>query len=278
MPKTCGSMKINDAENGVSYLSFPKFDEMNFICNAFSTRMGGVSTGIFESMNLGYGRGDSDENVTKNYIRLCTAAGIDPASLVFSAQDHHTVIRRVREQDIGKGIWQAKDYDSVDGLISDLPGTTLVTHYADCVPLYFVDAAHRSIGLSHAGWRGTVDDIAGKTIKKMTECFGSDPAKIEVAIGPSIGHCCYEVDDPVMNFVRSIGVENEDVTTQTCNGKYMLNLWALNTKLLLHAGVLPEHITVASICTCCNNDYLISHRATGGQRGSLAAFLGIRAQ
>ena len=271
-----GNMSILNAANGVTALRFPEFEEIPWIRHGFSTRIGGVSKGIFDSMNLSFGRGDSDENVRENFTRFCAALDIDPKTLVLSSQDHHTNVLRVSSEDCGKGIWREKEYESVDGLITDEPGVALVTFYADCVPLYFVDPVHRAIGLSHAGWRGTVAEMGRKTIECMTHEFGSNPADMLAAIGPSIGPCCYEVDDVVIDAVKALQLPHQETCfVEKGNGKYLLNLWEVNVQILIRAGIPEKSITVASLCTCCEHETLISHRATGGQRGGMAAILSI---
>lgn len=270
-----GNMTVNN-KNGVTYLTFPAYDKMDFIKHCFSTKLGGVSQGIFESMNLSFSRGDSDDNVRENYRRICAAIGSDYKNTVFSAQDHHTFVRQVTVDDIGIGIWREKDMPSVDGLITNQPNILLVTHYADCVPLYFVDPVKRAIGLSHAGWRGTAGKIAMVTIERMTECYGTNPQDLICAIGPSIGKCCYEVDRECMLNFDAL----DEIDKQTCifpkeNGKYHLDLWEVNRQLMIAAGVKAENITVSNLCTRCNHDTLFSHRATKGQRGGLAAFLSL---
>lgn len=116
-------------------LTFPNLSELDFVKHAFSTRIGGVSDNEFNSMNLAFGRGDSDENVRKNYKLMCDAVGLDYSTLVSSAQDHHTFVRKVTSADCGIGIERPKDMLSVDGLMTNEPNVTLVTHYADCTPL-----------------------------------------------------------------------------------------------------------------------------------------------
>lgn len=267
---------LQQEKDGVVFLTFPALSEEPGFRHAFSTRVGGVSEGEFAALNLSFGRGDPEENVRENYRRISLAAGFDPQSLVFSAQDHHTVVRRVTEADRGKGIWREKDYQSVDGLITDQPGLTLVTHYADCVPLFFLDPVHRAIGLTHAGWRGTVAGVGPITVERMREEFGTDPKDLKAAVGPSIGRCCYEVDEAVAEPVRKLTTPSGDpVLFPKGNGKYQLDLWELNRQLLLGAGILPERIEVGRVCTCCHSDLLFSHRATAGKRGGLAAFLEI---
>jgi len=264
---------------GVTYLTFPSFEQFSFVRHAFSTRLGGVSQNEFSSMNLNFNRGDSDEHVLENYHRFCAAVGFDFHTLVASSQDHHTFIRRVGHEQAGIGIWRPKDMQSVDGLITNEPNVTLITYYADCVPLYFLDPVKHAIGLAHAGWRGTVARIGEKMVEKMQEEFGSNPKDIIAAIGPSIGPCCYEVDAPVQQqFAALTDLAPLDFITDLRNGKYMLNLWEVNRRVLLHAGIPEQNIAVGELCTKCNSDLLFSHRVMGAARGGLAAMLALKGE
>ena len=267
------NMNLNECE-GVVYLTFPSFERFDYIHHAFSTRMGGVSQNEYASMNLNFGRGDPDENVTENFRRFCHAAGFDFNTLVASSQDHHTCIRRVTAENYGTGIWKPKDMQSVDGLITDRPNVTLVTYYADCVPLFFLDPENRAIGLAHAGWRGTVAQIGEKTVKAMIREFGSNPQNLVAAIGPSIGPCCFEVGTPVYDeFMTLVKLHPQEFIVEKGGGKYMVDLWEANRRILFNAGIPAENITVAHLCTECNADWLYSHRASGGRRGGLAAMM-----
>lgn len=267
------NMNVHE-HSGVTYLTFPSFEQFSFVRHAFSTRIGGVSENEFTSMNLSFGRGDSDDNVRENYRRLCAAAGFEPESLVASAQDHNTFIRTVTANEQGVGIWRERDMQSVDGLVTNEPGVTLVTYYADCVPLYFLDPVRRVAGLAHAGWRGTVGRIGEKMVQKLVSEFRSSPADILAAIGPSIGPCCYEVDTPVYEqFSALTDLDPSGFTRELGGGKYIVDLWETNRRILLHAGVCPEHIETANLCTRCSSEWLFSHRAAGGKRGGLAAFI-----
>ncbi|MDD5952397.1 MAG: peptidoglycan editing factor PgeF [Oscillospiraceae bacterium] len=264
-------------EKDVSYLTFPCYDELPFVRHSFSTKLGGVSEGVFATMNLSFHRGDPEEKVLENYHRICDAVGYDFEKLVASAQDHHTVVRRVTSAQAGIGIWKERDLQSVDGLITNVPGVVLVTYYADCTPLYFVDPVKKAIGLSHAGWRGTVAEMGKHTVKAMTEAFGTDPKDLIAAIGPSIGQCCYEVDGPVIEAVRKLTYVPEAAVLQPkANGRCQLDLWELNRRILLESGIPAEQIHVGGVCTRCHSDLLYSHRVMGAQRGGMAAMLSIR--
>ena len=171
-----------------------------------------------------------------------------------------------------------RKFHDVDGMITNEPGVVLATFYADCVPLYFVDKKNKAIGLSHSGWRGTVGKIGAVTIEKMKEEFGSDVDDIVVAIGPSICQDCYEVSvDVIEEFKKAFDEKHwGKLFYQKSEEKYQLNLWEANKIIFMEAGIREEHISMPGICTCCNPEFLFSHRASHGKRGNLAAFLGIK--
>lgn len=270
------TMTLNNAHT-VPYLTYNSFSEINFINHAFSTRLGGVSEGEFTSMNMAFNRGDNPESVTENYKRICKSAGFDFDSLTASAQDHNTFVRAVTSENKGVGIYKPRDLQSVDALITNEKGVTLVTYYADCTPLFFVDTKQKAIGLAHAGWRGTVGRIGEKVVKKMTELYGTNPADIVAAIGPAISVCCYEVDKPCAdNFYALSDLDSSRFVFPKDNGKYMIDLLETNKQILIAAGVKNENITVSDVCTNCNSELLWSHRATKGKRGTMSAFMCIK--
>lgn len=270
------TMTLNNSDT-VPYLTYNSLSEIKFINHAFSTRLGGVSEGEFTSMNTAFNRGDNLNNVTENYKRFCRSAGFDFESLVASAQDHHTFVRAVTKADSGVGIYKPRDIASVDALITNETGVTLVTYYADCTPLFFVDTKNKAIGLAHAGWRGTVGRIGEKVIRKMTECYGTDPADVVAAIGPAISVCCYEVDQPCANHFYALkGLDSGKFVFPKDGGKYMIDLLETNRQILVAAGVPEKNITLSDLCTNCHPDLLWSHRATKGHRGTMSAFLSLR--
>ncbi len=262
----------------VEYLEFPSLKETGLVNHLFSTRIGGVSQGIYSSMNLSYIRGDEQKAVDENFRRIAAVFGKESKDIVCSDQTHTTNIRLVTAEDKGKGVIREKDYHDVDGLITNVPGIILATFYADCVPLYFVDTENKAIGLSHSGWRGTVEKMGACTLKAMGNEFGSRPEKIKAAIGPSICQDCYEVSEDVAKQFEKAFPKQADFILQKGKeeGKYQLDLWQANKIVLLDAGILPQNIEVTDICTCCNSEYLFSHRASKGKRGNLGAFLELR--
>lgn len=258
------------------YITFPLLDKTEIVNHAFTTRLGGVSEGMYAKMNMSFSNGDKRENVLTNYRRICSAVNIDINKLVLSQQTHTNNVRIVTEQDIGKGIFKERDYTDVDGLITNIPGVALVTQYADCTPLLFCDPVKKVVATSHAGWRGTVSEIGKVTVEKMQQHFGCNPKDIIAAIGPSIGVCCYEVDDLVYTPLSKIDyLDIEKIITKKENGKYMLNLWETNRQILINAGVKAENIDVTDLCTNCHPDIFHSHRFTGGKRGNLAAIISL---
>lgn len=270
------TMTLNSPDT-VPYLTYNSLSEINFINHAFSTRLGGVSAGEFTSMNMAFNRGDNPESVTENYKRICKSAGFDFDSLTASAQDHNTFVRAVTSENKGVGIYKPRDLQSVDALITNEKGVTLVTYYADCTPLFFVDTKQKAIGLAHAGWRGTVGRIGEKVVNKMTELYGTNPADIVAAIGPAISVCCYEVDKPCAdNFYALSDLDSSRFVFPKDNGKYMIDLLETNRQILVAAGVKNENITVSDVCTNCNSELLWSHRATKGKRGTMSAFMCIK--
>lgn len=266
------------AVNGVLYLTYPLLAESGMVKHGFSTRLGGVSGGVCSTMNLSFARGDKEEAVRENYKRMASALGVEEDSFVFSAQTHTTNIRVVTSDDKGKGLTKPLDYEDVDGLVTNVPGLCLSTFYADCVPLFFVDPVQKAIGLSHSGWRGTAGKIGKKTLEKMQEIFGTNPADVLAAIGPSICQDCYEVSGDVIDeFKEQFSAEYwDELFYKKQDGKYQLNLWRANEIVLLEAEIKKEHLAVTNICTCCNSEILFSHRASKGKRGNLAAFLALK--
>lgn len=257
---------------GVPFLSYPMLEKTGIVNHGFSTKLGGVSKGCWATMNISTTRGDDPEDVKENERRIARAIGVKPEDFTYTNQTHTTNVAVVRAEDKGKRFMET------DGMITNVPGICLVTFYADCVPLYFVDPVKKAIGLSHSGWRGTVGKMGKVTVEKMQETYGSDPADIYAAIGPSICQDCYEVSEDVIEEFEKVFDKKyrNKLFYRKENGKYQLNLWMANKIIFLEAGIPEENISMPNLCTCCNPEFLFSHRASHGKRGNLGAFLGIR--
>lgn len=261
----------------VVYLSYPSLEETGMVVHGFSTRLGGVSEGIYASMNLSFSRGDDEEAVRENYRRIADAIGFEAESVVMSDQTHTSNVRVVTARDRGCGFTRLRGYQDVDGLVTNEPGITLATFYADCVPLYLVDPVRKAIGLVHSGWKGTVGKIGKAAVQVMEREYGTSPRDLSIAIGPSICQECYEVsEDVIEKFQEAFSEEHWGrLFYRKENGKYQLNLWEANRLIFLEAGADSGKITMPGLCTCCNPQFLFSHRASKGKRGNLAAFLAL---
>lgn len=262
----------------LEYLTFPLLEQTGMVKHLFTTRLGGVSQGIYSSMNLSYTRGDEKAAVDENFRRIAEALQCGLGDIVCSDQTHTVNLRVVGVKDGGKGILQPRDYTDIDGLLTDERGVVLATFYADCVPLYFVDTKRRAIALAHSGWRGTVARMGRCVVEKMKEVYGTDPADITAAVGPSICQSCYEVSEDVAEaFVQEFrkAGQADEILRGKGGGKYQLDLWRANEIILQEAGIPGEQIQVTDLCTCHNSEYLFSHRASQGKRGNLGAFLGL---
>ena len=272
------------SENGVSILYFPKLTDTNKVYHGFSTRLGGVSKGGCSSMNLSFTReNDNAENVFENYRRIAKALGVSFDSFVAAHQTHTTNIKKVGLNDKGKGVTKERDYTDIDGLITNEKGITLVTFFADCIPLYFFDPINNAIGLAHSGWRGTLNGMVTKMVKAMEENYKTNPKNLIACIGPVICEDCYEISlDLADKFKSSFDIENiSDIISNYHKDKFgnehcQLNLWKANEILMIRAGILRENISISNICTHCNSNLLFSHRKQGDDRGNLAAFLALK--
>jgi len=256
---------IINEKNGVLYITFPILTNVG-IKHCFSTKKGGVSEGRYAEMNLSYTNGDNPRNVKENFRRICDALEVEPESVVMTHQTHTVNIAKVQKR--------GELPPDIDGLITDKKGITLCSSYADCVPLIFCDPKRRVIATSHSGWRGTVGEIGRLTIEQMVNDYRCQKEDILAVVGPAICKDCYEVDDTVANKIKELKyLDLSSALTDKGNGHYQLDLKDICRQTLEFSGLKKENILVSDICTCCNSDYLHSHRATKGKRGNLCAFI-----
>lgn len=245
--------------------------------HAFSTREGGVSTlEHTKSLNLAFGRGDSDEVVLKNLEIFAEAVGIDPHGIISVPQIHSDIIYKVGRSDAGEGYYKRANIREGDGYITDEKGITLGVKAADCVPILFeAEKGGKvvAVGAVHAGWRGSVAGIAAKCVRMLCEEYGVAPKDIRAVIGPCIHKCCYEVGQDLREAVENrLGGEVADlfVVPSTCvEDKYFCDLVGLNRHLLLDAGIIPENLEIIDLCTCCHPNLFFSHRFSKGKRGTM---------
>ena len=237
--------------------------------HCFTTKKGGVSTGVMAGLNIAIKDGETKENVRKNLEILGNAIGFGIDDLVLTRQIHSDIVRVVNRNDCNGYIH--RDYPECDALVTKTAGVALMIFTADCTPLLFHDPVTGAVGAAHAGWRGTASQIGARVVEAMVRSFGCDPANIRAAIGPNVGFCHFETDadvpeamiaaygDAVKAFIRQVGP------------KYYVDLKEVNALALRRAG--EEHIEISSECTMCSPDRFWSHRITGNNRGSQGAII-----
>lgn len=262
---------IQNEKNGVVYMTAPVIAAKH----AFSTRLGGVSGGDFESLNLGFGRGDPDENVSENYRRLGSALGIDVERAAFTRQVHGKVVRTVTAADAVAPETHSKI--DCDGLVTATPGLPIFCFTADCVPALLYDGKAGTAGAVHCGWRSSVADIIGEAVKAMC-ALGSRPEDICAAFGPAIGAANFETDSDVPDAMRAwLGHEAEEfIFSGRTEGKYNVDLRGALAHRLVQLGVPRAQIAVSHECTVESHDKYWSHRYTarhGQLRGSQCAVI-----
>lgn len=237
--------------------------------HGFTTRLGGVSSGVLSSLNLGMHRGDQPENVAENYRILGNALGFSPEKLVLTRQTHSDTVRRVTGADcmgLDHGV-----YPECDALVTAEPGLALAVFTADCTPVLLWDPVTGAVGAAHAGWRGTAADIAGKTVRAMVDAYGCDAGNIRAAIGPNIAQCCFQTDADVPQAMLARFGSGAQEYIRSEGDKFYVNLKAINALALRRAGV--THIDISNHCTACQSDRFWSHRVTRGLRGSQGAVI-----
>ena len=258
--------------NGLWYGAFSHFDQLA-IKHGISTRLGGTSDHPFSSLNLGLHTGDIDQRVIENRQLFCKAVGVEGKDAVTAEQVHGDKILVVTTDHIGKGATVYKEaIKGMDALITNIPDIPLLLFFADCVPVLIVDPVKKAIGVVHAGWKGTVNQIAQKTIVAMETEFGTLPQDCLIGIAPSVGPCCYEVDHVVIDKVKDQFKDWEELI-RPVGDKWHFDLWQANRIQLEEIGVDPSHIVVSHVCTVCNNEFFFSYRGENGCTGRIGAVI-----
>lgn len=259
---------------GLKFITFPLFSRTGLVKHGFSTRHGGISPTPYKSLNLGFHVGDRAEYVMENRARVARALGIDHNRLVAGAQVHGDRVQVVNREHLGRGGKSGRDaLAGVDALVTGLPGVPLAGFYADCVPVFILDPVKKIIALAHAGWKGTVKRIAGKTVSTMVRTFGCKPADCLAVTGPCIGQCCYEVDARVVNKLQESFENWQQFVTPSGEGHWKLNLAGVNRMTLIEAGLKPENVVTVDFCTSCHENLFFSHRASGGRTGRMGSLM-----
>lgn len=257
------------------YLTLNSLNGYAGLVHLFTTRFGGVSDGCCSTWNFGAHDLDTQENILRNYEILAEVMGTTADNLVRTAQTHTVNIRAVTEADGGKGITRPRDYDDVDGLVTDVRGIALITGHADCNAVFFFDPVKQVIGLAHSGWRGTLAGISSAMVDKMEAEYGCRPGDIVTGLGPALCQDCFEVDEDVAAAFFAKNEEYRRFSYQK-GSKYYLDLKAIIRFDLLARGILPEHFSDMELCTRCSKDIFFSHRGHQGKRGIMAAAMMLR--
>ena len=237
--------------------------------HCFTTKLGGVSTGVMAGLNIAIKDGETRENVRQNLEILGNALGFGTDDLVLTRQIHSDTVRVVTRADCNGYIH--RDYPECDALVTNDPGVALLIFTADCTPLLFQDPVTGAVGAAHAGWRGTASQIGARVVEAMVRAYGCDPANIRAAIGPNVGFCHFETDADVPEAMIASYGEEVKAYIRPQGEKFYLDLKAINALSLRRAGV--AHIEISEACTMCNPDRYWSHRITGSARGSQGAVI-----
>lgn len=254
----------------VEYLESSALNRQDFLVHAFCTRRGGVSEGRFASLNFSVLEGDKDDKIAQNGEIIASAFNLRVEQFFTVHQVHGDRILTVDHSNIN-----VLDHRShpCDAIMTDRRGLAIGIKTADCAPIFLADREKRIIGVVHAGWRGTALGIAAKVVTAFVDTFSSRPADMIAVIGPAIGPCCYEVDETV--FKTDTGDEHWKAAfnPREEKGKWMLDLPSANRCQLIRAGVPPENVFSADVCTCCRKDLFFSHRGGGGKTGRQINFM-----
>ena len=260
---------------GLLYYTFEPLNRSQEIVHGFSTRKGGTSLSPYDTLNLGLHVKDDKDSVIKNRKGFVNSLGYSLEDAVALEQVHGNRVITVNESHKGKGMLDYEDFlAQADGMVTNEPGILLTTYYADCVPLYFFDPETKSIGLAHAGWKGTMLKIGANIVRELQKSFGANPKDCIAIIGPSIGPCCYEVDDRVLQPMKNAYPNNSSIIRQKKEGIF-LDLWEANKISLQESGLKDINIYISRLCTHCSQEYFFSHRRDKGHTGRMAAVIGL---
>ena len=268
------------SRQGIHWAQDSRLMGTGMVKQGFLGRLGGISAQPYASLNLGFGSGDDRPAVMENRRRVAEALDLPLHRWSCLKQVHETTVMKITAKEANLGAMEPGTLlPRADAQITDEAGVILVTQHADCLPLYLLDPAKPAIGLAHAGWRGTLQNIAGVLVAAMTAHFGSKPADLLAAVGPGAGSCHYEVDEPVLEaaercFQTFPGALRQILTPSANPGRAYIDLGSANAFLLEKSGVPAGQISVSGICTICENHRVYSYRMK--DRGRQAAFFSLR--
>jgi len=259
-------------KDGIGFFTLPAFAKTNLVNHGCTARIGGVSPAPYDSLNLSFTRPrERRENVMENYRLFAAAAGIGWERMVMDSFEHGVTVRAVDSQSAGAG-YLFDPLPPCDGLVTDDPSVALVTGHADCLPLYLFDPVRASVGMAHAGWKGTLGKIGLVMARLMAERYGAEPGRMLAGVGPCICPKCFEVDAELGERFES-AYPGVPCVRSGRPGKAQLDLALCAAAQFLEAGVPPQNITLMDVCTYESPGLLYSHRRDRGETGGMAAFI-----
>jgi len=257
----------------IEYLQSTLLSDCDFLVNAFCTRRGGASQDEYKSLNMSFREGDEEFRVLQNWDRLATAFAIPMEQFLVVNQVHGDAIFVIKPHG---SYFSSRDELNYDAIVTTRANLAICIKTADCVPVSVVDKVKKVIAVVHAGWRGSALGISAKVIELMQNQYRSQPQDILVAIGPSIGRCCYEIDQATADAFRKQNNHELFLQQGKKKDKWMLDLVEANRRQILEAGVPENNIEVSGFCTTCNQDMFFSHRGSGGITGRQINFMMIK--
>ena len=265
--------------NSIKFFEFGHLAAQPGLVHGVASRQGGESSGAFASLNISYGVGDDPEAVATNRRLICEASAIPVESLAMTRPCQGPDVAVVRKAELERAPegWLVGP-DKTDGLITTERGLFLMMSFGDCVPLLFYDPTSGAFSLTHAGWTGVVARMGERVVQAMEREFGCKSQDLMVGIGPAIGPCCYQVGQNVIDLARAAFPGRDELLVRQPDGSMHFDLWEGNRRALLEAGVRPDNIELAGLCTFCHNELFFSHRAQKGQSGRFAAIIGLKAE
>lgn len=265
-----------EQETFYTFLTFKQHH--SWLGHFISSRHGGYSKPPFNSLNIGLHVGDKDETVIENRKQLASMVGYQAGLSVFGNQTHSCTARIINQDDAGRGSFSTQSaFDQTDAFITQAKHVCLHVMMADCVPILIADIKTKTVAAIHAGWKGTVQQIALHTIHKMQKEFGCSPQDMIAGIGPSNGPCCYEIGQDVADEVLKMpGQDTSLLLSPSGEGKYIFNQWLANKQQLIMAGLPEKNIELMEVCTQCGHNDFFSSRFHKGHTGRFAAGIWIK--
>jgi len=261
--------------HSIQYYESSYLSGCDFLTHAFCTRLGGISEEDYKSLNISFREGDLESRVLQNWNRLAMAFAIPLENFLTLNQVHGDDIFVIKPY----GDYLPSDASlSYDAIVTPRENLAICIKTADCVPVFIVDRSKKIIAAVHAGWKGTALEISAKVVRLLLDKYGSYPRDILAAVGPSIGLCCFEVDEDAADSFRNQKDHGEFLFAGNKPGKWIVDLAEANRRQLIHCGIPEENIDICGLCTSCRQDLFFSHRGSGGITGRQLNFIMINGE